>query len=94
MTYRELRTPLFRFVTAVVFVTAIEFLRTHAVHGWAHGPGTCQEQQIEYGCNYYWNDTVYCNDVNDCAVNQGSETLDLCICHGPYVCGWWPAGCE
>lgn len=91
MTYRELRAPLFRLATAVVFVAAIGFLWTQPVQADPHF-GDCDTLDIEYGCDEPHPQGPFCWDQWDCV--DFDQVWHLCYCMGPYDCHWWPNGCQ
>jgi len=90
----ELRAPLFRVVTAVVFVAAIALLRTQSVYASPHS-GPCSEAYLTpVGCDEPVGGFTICWEVTDCSNVYDSEyPWDLCYCMNDDYCGWWPNGC-
>lgn len=95
MTYRELRTPLSRFVTALVFTAAIGFVNTKALRADMY-QGTCAANEMPRGCDIdlggAWGQV--CVTEQSCITNPYTSERDLCYCMGDYQCYWWPAGCS
>lgn len=90
----ELRTPLFRVVTAVVFVAAIALLRTQSVYA-AWYPGPCSEAGFTpVGCDENSTGPTFCWESQSCVNVYDSEApSDLCYCMSETYCGWWPNVC-
>ena len=90
----ELRTPLFRVVTAVVFVAAIALLRTQSVYATPH-LGPCSLAGLTpVGCEEVDQGWTFCWEVTDCsAIYDIDYPLDLCYCMDENSCGWWPNAC-
>lgn len=88
-----LRVFLFRFVTALIFMTAIGFMRTESVYAdWRSG--SCEDLNEDWGCTEDSGGAALCWDQFDCVdVYDQNPPLDLCYCMHEGYCGWWPNGC-
>ena len=93
MTYREIRIPLFRVATALIFMAAIGFMRTESVYAdWR--PGDCQQINQTYACTEDSGGSPLCWDQFSCVnVYDDNPPNDLCYCMSETNCGWWPNGC-
>ena len=96
MTYRDIRAPLFRLATALVFVAAIGLIKTSALRAdMYYGP--CYQIEVPRGCDYdlggVWGQV--CFTEHSCMTNPYTLEQDLCYCMGDYDCYWWPGpvGC-
>lgn len=94
MTYREIRIPLFRIATALIFMAAIGFMRTESVYaGWVNG--RCEDIGQGWGCtDENEGGSPLCWDQFECVdIYDQFPPDDLCYCMHEGYCGWWPNGC-
>lgn len=90
MTHRDLRLPLFRLATALVFAAAIGLIRTQSVYAVEYG--TCAENYMN-GCDFYLWSHDWCAEPWSCNYNPDTQQMDLCYCMSETYCDMWPGGC-